>query len=184
MLALCLLPLVMTKLTRKEWAGADNHWLLLSGSDKPPLRGELGVKAPIVRKVSHREYPSEWTEQCAVINWWGQQCRAWGYDYRHLLAVPNSGNISTGADFQDRKRAEIRMARLKAAGLRPGAPDLILAIPRQPDCALWIEMKALDGRVSPEQDDYHALLRGSYRVAVCKGAGAAIETIKDYLGRR
>lgn len=169
----------MTRPTRREWQKADLHW---GGDGSVPRM--LGIKAPAApRVISAREHPSEWREQCCVINWWGQQCRAWGYDYRHLLAIPNSGNISSSGDFAGRRQAEIRMARLKSAGLRVGAPDLILAIQRQPDCALWIEMKAMDGRTAQEQDDYHALLRGCYRVAVCKGAAAAIKVITEYLGK-
>lgn len=41
------------------------------------------------------------------------------------------------------------------------------------------------GRVSPEQEDWHAKLTArGYRVEVCRGAAAAIAVLKDYLGMK
>lgn len=163
----------MTKLTRRDWRNADT---LLGGDGT--VTAMLGIKAPIVRQFKERLHPPEWQEQQAVVSWWDKQCTAWGYDYRHLVAVPNGAHLAG-----DAQRREIQMVRLKRQGLRVGYPDLQLLIPMNENGGLLIEMKAMDGHTSQVQDDYHALLRRHYRVAVCKGAAAAIAVISEYLGR-
>jgi hypothetical protein len=169
----------MDKLTRRQWRNVD---AMLGGDGTFPA--SIGVKAPVARSNKPKLHPSEWQEQVSVVAWWNQQCAAWGYDYRHLFAIPNSGNISTGgSDPEARRVAMIRMARLKSAGLRVGAPDLMLAIPMPPNAGLFIEMKARGGRVAEEQHDYHAILRKQYAVSVAYGADEARKAIREYLGR-
>lgn len=76
-----------------------------------------------------------------------------------IFSIPNGG-----------KRGKAEALRLKVEGLSPGVPDLYV-----PALRLWIEMKAPGGRVSAEQADWHAYLRGiGDRVEVCWSKEEAI----------
>ena len=108
--------------------------------------------------------------QFANLHWWGPL----------LLMIPNGVYLSGNA-----KTRAIRGRRLKAEGLRPGAPDLLLAYPHRSLAGCWLEMKAADGRTTAQQRDYHAMLvRAGYCVHVCHGADSAIAQLKTYLGYR
>ena len=94
-----------------------------------------------------------------------------------LFAVPNAG-IAGGAR---------RGGWLKAEGVKAGVPDLMLPYGytySNTFCGgLAIEMKTKTGRISPEQAEWHELLkRYCWEVAVCRSAEEAIETISRYLG--
>ena len=102
---------------------------------------------------------------------------AWFRDrYPHLAGVffafPNGG-----------KRDKVTAARLKAEGVLPGVPDLLLAVPRGDKAGLWVEMKDLKkGTVKPEQKTMHAnLIEQGYAVAVARGYEAAKAVILNYL---
>lgn len=136
------------------------------------------MAAPGAKRQRNLERVSEYQEQCAVIDWWDWWAPTKGYDVRLLFAVPNGAYLG-----RDPKQRMITMKALKRAGLRPGALDLVLAIPRPPFCGLFPEMKALDGREGADQIEYVDLLRSQgYRAEFCYGADDAIETIKGYLG--
>ena len=80
-------------------------------------------------------------------------------------------------------RDPITASKLKAEGLRPGIPDLMLARPVNEWAGLFLEMKAGKGRTSDEQDDVIGYLtRAGYKCAVCWTAEEAIEQIQRYLG--
>lgn len=80
-----------------------------------------------------------------------------------IFSIPNGG-----------KRGRIEAGRLKAEGLSAGVPDLYI-----PALHLWIEMKATGGRVSAEQADWHAYLRGiGDAVEVCWSKEEAIQAVK------
>ncbi|MCO7225900.1 VRR-NUC domain-containing protein [Pleionea sp. CnH1-48] len=92
----------------------------------------------------------------------------------HLFAIPNGGH------------RHIAVARkLKLEGVRPGVPDLFLAISKGGFHGLFIEMKAPKphkSTVSQYQVDWQVRLTSqNYWVVVCYGADAAIQQIKDYL---
>lgn len=106
-----------------------------------------------------------------------------------LFAIPNGGarHPATGA-------------KLKAEGVRPGVPDVMLAVPgfdvletpgddglgiRAERHGLFIELKRTrGGTVSAEQRAWHdRLRRQGYRVAVCRGWTEAVAAIADYLDR-
>jgi len=78
----------------------------------------------------------------------------------------------------------MKMARMKAEGLRPGFPDLFLPVPAQGFHGLAIEMKRQKGSTtSREQLDWlNWLAEQGYMTALCKGAQAAMDTINSYLG--
>lgn len=93
-------------------------------------------------------------------------------DKRLLFHIPNGGyrRLSTGIA-------------MKKAGLRPGVPDLFLAIPAGGKNGLFIEMKRLYGGVlSQSQKEMISLLEGQgYACAVCHGWIEARNAIAAYL---
>lgn len=91
---------------------------------------------------------------------------------RLLHAIPNGGH-----------RNKATAGKLKAEGVRRGVPDLCLPVPMGGFHGLYIEMKAVGGKASSEQLEWHAALRAKgYRVEVCVGADAAWAVICEYLG--
>lgn len=76
--------------------------------------------------------------------------------------------------------------KMKEQGNRAGIPDIVLPAWSK-DMAyhgLYIELKRVKGgRVSTEQEQYHALLKQEgYQCLVCRGHAEAIDSIKKYLG--
>ena len=117
-----------------------------------------------------RLYPTEEEEQTVVMHWAAMAAGRWP-ELRLLFHIPNGG-----------KRLKTEAARFRAAGVRSGVPDLFLPCSRGGFHGLWIEMKAMGGRVSREQERWQTELMGQgYMCAVCYGADAAIEMIKKYM---
>lgn len=115
--------------------------------------------------------PRETEEQAAVIEWWGLKCKAWGVPDRLLYHIANEGTRSAARGRLQKKQ-----------GVRAGCPDLCLSVARGGFFGLYIEMKRLGGRLTPEQKEFHADLREQgYRVDTCYGAESAIETITEYM---
>lgn len=116
---------------------------------------------------------SEHDEQAAVVQWadWTRwEGEPIGLD---LFAIPNGGD-----------RHPAVAAKLKAEGVRPGVPDLMLAIPLGGWHGLYVEMKDRNGgRASPAQLTWKSRLeRRGYKVGICHGADEAIAEIRRYLG--
>lgn len=134
---------------------------------------------------------SEAAEQSAVITWWSSYARTRGLDERLLIASAN-GAVLAG----DAKHRAIQMARLKRTGLRVGVPDLFLAKSRhakpievladfEPTLfhGLWIEMKRVGGKATPEQVEMADVLRRQgYNVVLAEGFDEARRAIMGYLG--
>ena len=117
-----------------------------------------------------RLYPTEEEEQTAVMHWAAMAAGRW-QEMRLLFHIPNGG-----------KRSKSEAVRFRATGVRSGVPDLFLPCSRGGYHGLWIEMKAIGGRVSREQEQWRKdLLEQGYMCAVCYGADAAIETIEKYM---
>lgn len=124
--------------------------------------------------------PTEHAEQVAVMRWAKDMEVEWP-ELALLYAIPNfAGRLGHATARHG--------ARLKAEGRKRGVPDLCLPVPRGIDHTsvyhgLYVELKRQrGGTVSPEQKQWHAALREQgYRVEVCKGAAAAIDTITRYL---
>lgn len=114
----------------------------------------------------------EHIEQVEVIKWWKEHCGDYGLPELSLFAVPNAG-----------KRPSFVGEKLRAEGMRTGAPDLILAYISADYFMLAIEMKREKGGVqSDEQKDFEKYLNASgYRYVLCPGADAAIQAITQYL---
>ena len=70
----------------------------------------------------------------------------------------------------------------KAMGVKKGAPDLCLPVPRGKYHGLYIEMKTDKGRTSPEQDWWGEQLRAQgYCWEVCHGWKVAVRVLESYL---
>ena len=117
-----------------------------------------------------RLHPTEEEEQTVVMHWAAMAAGRWP-ELRLLFHIPNGG-----------KRSKSEAVRFRAAGVRSGVPDLFLPCSRGGFHGLWIEMKAMGGRVSREQERWQTELLGQgYMCAVCYGADAAIATIEKYM---
>ena len=135
-------------------------------ADLPPI-AEKRVRAP----NKPREGLSELQEQIRVIKWWDSNCERWGFLPVHLFHVPNGGS-----------RGVIESVNLKRSGVRPGVPDLFLAIPANDFCGLFVEMKAEKGRVEADQEIVmNAFEKHDYRCVVAYSHEEAIDKIGKYL---
>jgi len=110
---------------------------------------------------------TEHEEQCLVV----QYLEARGLLY---FSVPN------GVVFGLPGQAKYRYASyLRAEGLTRGAPDLVIEPPRGSSAVTFIEMKALSGKLSPEQGALHAAWRErGIRVLVAYGHEDAIKQME------
>lgn len=111
---------------------------------------------------------NEEDEQAALFEYasW-QQEPEWGL----MFSIPNGG-------FRSKRTG----AKMKRTGLKAGVPDLYLPVARDKYFGMFIEMKSEKGRVQPNQAVWIADLKEQgYRVEVCYGCEAAINTINDYL---
>lgn len=88
-----------------------------------------------------------------------------------FIHIPNEGKRS------------VTVARiLKAMGLQPGFPDLLILEPRGSYHALAIEMKTENGRLTENQREWLNKLRDNgYFATACWGADEAITVINTYM---
>lgn len=123
-----------------------------------------------VRINGIRVAPSEDEEQITVMSW--ARMMVGRYPELALLHhIPNGG-------LRSKREAVI----FRAMGVMPGIPDLYLPAACGGYHGLYIEMKAVDGRLSAAQREVIAMLcAAGYRCEVCRGAEAAIRVIEDYL---
>lgn len=111
---------------------------------------------------SHRES----LEQRAFIQWCDLHPVA-----RRIFAIPNGG-----------VRTKLQGALLKAEGVRPGIPDLMLPVVRGGASGLFVEMKWDTGKESKDQAlRISELVAEGYACLVAWGAEAAIEYTKLYI---
>ena len=116
-----------------------------------------------------RVIPTEDEEQIIVIRWAEMQAGLYP-ELRLLHHIPNGG-----------KRSKREAAIFRAMGVRAGIPDLFLPCARGGYHGLYIEMKALDGKLSAAQcETIDMLRRQGYRCEVCRGADAAIAVLRQY----
>lgn len=112
---------------------------------------------------------NEAAEQEALFQW-AELMRGRLPGIERMYHCPNGGS---------RRPAEA--ARLKAQGVKPGVPDILLPIPRGGYHGLYIEMKCDDGRLSEDQKDWITALRAQgYAAGVCRGWRAAAAVIEKY----
>jgi hypothetical protein len=115
--------------------------------------------------------PTEHDEQKALVQWATLEA-AGRPELRMLFAIPNGGD-----------RSPIVGAKLKAEGVKPGVPDLFLAVPMRSCGGLFIEMKKRKGgRTSPHQKQWISDLKAHrYAARVCNGWEEARDAILEYL---
>lgn len=83
------------------------------------------------------------------------------------------------------KRNAREAARLKAMGVKPGVPDVFIAIPRGEHAGLFVELKAGRNGATPSQMATMAdLASAGFSVALAMGWVEAAAVIADYLGVR
>ena len=122
-------------------------------------------------RASVKNTETEHQIQSTVINYWAYACKGYGIPEALLFAIPNGGarHVVTGK-------------KLKAEGVRPGVPDLCLAVPKLPYHGLYIELKKPRGRASRSQLEYIQLLREQgYYTAICYGFRDTVNMIDSYL---
>lgn len=122
---------------------------------------------------------SEEAHQIALFMWASSyRARELYPELKWLFAIPNGG-----------WRIKSEAARLKAAGVKVGVPDIMLPIRRGAYAGLFIELKRpagpqgqKRGYASDEQNQWIAQLRKEgYGACVCIGWDMARETIINYL---
>lgn len=127
--------------------------------------------------MRRRLVASEHDEQAALVTWWTIYAQTRGIHPSLLFAIPNGAYLGA-----DPKRRAITMGKLKATGLRPGVPDLMLAIPVGLYHGLYVEMKAEEGTVSVEQKIMLGELgKQGYCTAVAFGFDRAKRVVEGYL---
>jgi hypothetical protein len=114
---------------------------------------------------------TEFQNCCALKTWWAYACRVYKLPESLLMHVPSASSTSIKYRVNNSKM-----------GVRAGTPDYLLAVARKGKHGLWIEMKAAEGRVSPEQHAAHAMLmEQGYDTAICYSTDAARVVIESYL---
>lgn len=97
---------------------------------------------------------------------------AWPLHARALLAIENAAHRGSIA------RASV----LKAQGMVNGASDLFLRVPRGGMHGLWIEMKTIVGKPSPDEVEFlHAAALDGYAGVVAHGSAEALRLAGWYL---
>ncbi len=147
---------------------------LAAAHDKEPINQRvIAPKRERIRRADGKALvPTEHQEQAEVIKWWYVAHGKYRLPVFALFACPNGG-----------ARDAITGSLLKAEGVRPGAPDLILAAPTPAFSGLFVEMKKLDaGKPSDDQRAFIDYLLGvGYSASVHYGAASAIKAIEEYL---
>ena len=90
---------------------------------------------------------------------------------RWMFHTPNGG-----------KRDAITGGQIRALGVKPGVPDLLMPTVSGQDCGLALEFKSAVGRMSPEQDERaeHLKLNG-WLVLMVRSTDAARAAVMHYL---
>jgi hypothetical protein len=116
-------------------------------------------------------------EQCVVVEFFELQ-----YPKFALCLIASMNGASLGGNALQRA---IQIRKHKLAGMKTGASDLFLAVPRGTYHGLWIEMKATGktaSSLSDDQAEHLTLMREQgYHAVWCAGSDAAIAVIKDYM---
>ncbi len=149
------------------------------------------LPTPPVRKKRKNE---EGEMQRLLCHWWAQYSKDKGIPECLLFAIPNGSALGYGKEEYQVRHRQIRGKLMKLEGLRPGCPDLMLAVPKiitawggnptglRTTDGLFIELKTEKGIVSDEQKQFiHDLRNQGYKVEVCRSLDDAIKCITEYL---
>lgn len=148
----------------------------------------LAGKSPGKTKPKKKRGDPEHQEQKAVFEW-AQALEGQHPELELLHAIPNGGGRPSKQRYDKKTgrmvRYSVEAAKLKAEGVKPGVPDVMLPVARQGFHGLYIEMKADRGRTSKDQRRWIDRLRAEgYRVEVAVGWVAAARILAEYLGIR
>lgn len=135
----------------------------------------------MAKKMIRRVEPTEHQIQAAIVEWANVNNYEGVIIGGYLLAIPNGGY---------RHIAEAK--KLKKEGVKAGVSDLFLAIPKfngvenpKFPYGLWIEVKALKGKISENQKLWNAKMNCiGYATKIVRTVDEGIQAIKDYLGMR
>jgi hypothetical protein len=119
------------------------------------------------RLINRKPARNEHCLQRSIVKW----CDGLGWPLvqGRFLAIPNGG-----------ARDAITGARLKAEGVRPGAPDLVFW--RDAAKVLWVEVKnGTSGQISASQKALHAaLIANGHRVVVVRDLAGAMQAVTEF----
>jgi len=134
---------------------------------KPESPWGFANKARPTPKAEKPKEPSEHQEQAAFVEWFKHQ-----FSGVRILSIPNGASLAG-----DSLKRAMQMGRLRAEGLSPGAPDLLI-----PAWNLWVEMKRKSGGVvSDDQHDWHEYLRrAGQTVIVARGFEDAARQVRAF----
>ncbi len=112
-------------------------------------------------------------EQSRLVKWSHfREVRALMPALQYLFHVPNGG-----------QRSAFTGAQMKALGVKPGVPDLLLPIQSGYYHGLAIEFKTSTGKTSAEQVDWLGMLESqAWRIAIARSAEEGRSLICQYLG--
>lgn len=114
------------------------------------------------------------SQEQQVLFQWAAIAEAQHPELKLLHHIPNGG-----------KRNIVTATRLKKEGVKAGVPDVFLPVARGCFHGLYIEMKALKGKTSDNQEEWlQALEQQGYEVNVCYGWEQAKGVIERYLALR
>jgi hypothetical protein len=124
----------------------------------------------------HTSLDAEMTEEEHQIRLFHELNKLALNDARYNLPfhIPNGG-----------VRHKATAGRLKAAGVKPGVPDIFIPIPRGHHFGMFIELKSLkrNARCSQKQTELiFELMKYGYLVEICCGWRVALQRIQEYLG--
>lgn len=147
----------------------------VSAGPDSPLRSKGERERPPAtrrhKKLQIDTYRLEHDEQCALFRWIDANAPAMP-DLAKAFAIPNGG-----------LRTLRTASMLKAEGVKPGIPDVMLLVPRDGYHGLMIEMKRPTGTLSPSQIDWQfAFSKDGYRVKLATTWEMARDHILEYLG--
>ena len=115
--------------------------------------------------------PTEHHEQVQFIKWAEMMAPRYP-ELNDFYAVPNGGDRN------------VRVARkLKAEGVKPGVPDLVLPVPIGGYIGLYLELKRIKGgTLQNDQKKWLTRLQElGHCTCVCKGFAEALSTTQAYL---
>lgn len=133
------------------------------------------------RKLSEVYVQSEHDLQVQCVSWFRTQ-----YPPMALLlfAVPNGEKREVITKMTDKGVKSYCPAgqRLKDEGALRGVADLFLLRKNSRYGALFIEMKTVKGRQSPEQKEWQKLVEGAgYRYVICRTLEGFMDEVQKYL---
>lgn len=138
-----------------------------SPSAKPrhkPAHAVLGALRP--RNIRVPEH----VEAVNLVRWVSYQI-AVKPALRLFHAIPNGG-----------ARSKATAGKLKAEGVKSGVLDYMLPVARGPWHGLYLELKALDGRPTPQQTRFaQDVIAEGYAAVFCKGWSDAARALDEYL---